>query len=266
MNNKSATDTETVTITFGDCGENGVGMEKIQITNSAGATGAAFDLEDLEKIKSKFEERECQCELVELHTESGLSSTMVEPAYLLIVRNGLASIIDNAALFSEQLGLEWDSKCYMRGRVVNKHARHNLCFADYSQEPDYESKKGRIYAFSSLPYLEQLKKTLENLTERQGLVAEGNRYFDVSKCGIGFHGDAERKLVIAVRLGCSMPLHYQWYHRFKPQGKRMDFTLNHGDIYFMSHKAVGTDWRKSSIFTLRHAAGSTKYTKITSEE
>jgi hypothetical protein len=30
----------------------------------------------------------------------------------------------------------------------------------------------------------------------------------------------------------------------------------------MSEKATGYDWRKSSIFTLRHAAGCAKYTTI----
>lgn len=31
--------------------------------------------------------------------------------------------------------------------------------------------------------------------------------------------------------------------------------LNGGDIYIMSSKAVGCDWKSSSTVTLRHAAG-----------
>ena len=38
-------------------------------------------------------------------------------------------------------------------------------------------------------------------------------------------------------------------------GTRLEVTLHHGDMYFMSHKAVGNHWLKKSIFTLRHAAG-----------
>lgn len=30
----------------------------------------------------------------------------------------------------------------------------------------------------------------------------------------------------------------------------------------MSEKCIGNDWRKSSIWTLRHSAGSNKYTKV----
>ena len=38
--------------------------------------------------------------------------------------------------------------------------------------------------------------------------------------------------------------------------------LNTGDIYIMSEKAVGSDWRKSSMYTLRHAAGCNKYLSL----
>jgi hypothetical protein len=40
----------------------------------------------------------------------------------------------------------------------------------------------------------------------------------------------------------------------------VDITLNAGDVYLMSEKAVGTDWRhtKDGILTLRHAAGCAK--------
>jgi hypothetical protein len=44
----------------------------------------------------------------------------------------------------------------------------------------------------------------------QDLACEGNYYYDISTCGIGFHGDAERRRVVAVRLGATIPLHYQW--------------------------------------------------------
>ena len=90
--------------------------------------------------------------------------------------------------------------------------------------------------------------------------AEGNRY--TFGQGIGFHGDTERKIVIAVRLGDTIPLHYQWYFKSNPIGERCELILNHGDIYFMSEKAVGCDWRRRVIPTLRHAAGSSKYTTI----
>jgi len=149
----------------------------------------------------------------------------------------------------------------MRGRVVSKHARYNLCFGDYAQNPEYQLGKGRIIAFNTVSCTERVRNALHKLIPQSiTLQAEGNYYFDVSRCGIGYHGDSERKIVIAVRLGDDMPLHYFWYHNCERQGKRISMILHHGDMYFMSEKATGFDWKKRSIYTLRHAAGCSKYT------
>lgn len=82
----------------------------------------------------------------------------------------------------------------------------------------------------------------------------------VSKCGVGFHGDTHRRQVLGVRLGSSL-LEYQWYHKFKPIGQRKRFVLHDGDMFMMRKKASGTDWKRSSVPTLRHAAGSAKFLK-----
>ena len=70
--------------------------------------------------------------------------------------------------------------------------------------------------------------------------------------------------MIAFRLGHSMNLCYHWFFNHKPIGKMLKLNLNHGDMYIMSEKAVGTDWSRSSTFTLRHAAGieGSKYLKL----
>jgi len=148
--------------------------------------------------------------------------------------------------------------------VVQKHARHNLCFGEQGQAPNYEGGKGRVVAFDSVPLLKKLRAVLpEVIGEKgRGLLAEGNYYYDVSKCGIGFHGDAERRKVIAVRTGATIPLHYQWFLQTKPVGERVVLSLGHGDMYVMSEKAAGTDFKKKTVYTLRHAAGAKKFLTI----
>ena len=42
----------------------------------------------------------------------------------------------------------------------------------------------------------------------------------------------------------------------------MMWGLEDGDVYMLSEKAVGTDWRKKIVPTLRHAVGGEKFTKI----
>jgi len=94
-----------------------------------------------------------------------------------------------------------------------------------------------------------------------GVKCEGNYYYDVNKCGIGFHGDAERKIVIALRLGANMNLCYHWYQNYQRIGNMFTTILKHGDMYVMSEKATGFDWKKKKILTLRHSAGSSKFTE-----
>lgn len=260
---------ETVTITFGDQAENHVGMQKLGSLAEDG-----FTVAELREIKEELESKGCECELVNLVDYLGNEDIGdgIE-AGVLIIRRGVDFILSELSvpgfpvtsddLLKEQMELEWDSKAKMYGRVVDKHARHNLCYADYDQEPDYASGKGRIVSFSSIPYLSAIRSSLSDYfgDKAKDLMAEGNLYYDTSKCGIGAHGDSERRRVIALRLGDSMPLHYRWFIGGSPVGEVAEFTLNHGDLYVMSEKAVGTDWKRKNVYTLRHAAGCAKYLK-----
>lgn len=255
----------TITITYGDQAENHVGMQKIGEMADDG-----FTIKELKEAKKEFEKKGCKCELVDLNKYLPVKSKKkAEKAAVLIVRNGVDYVLGDIGknaddMFQEQSDLQVDKKAYMYGRVVNKRARHNLCFADHSQEPDYENGKGRIIAFDQVPLTDYIRTNLNAFLGEKAndLTAEGNYYYDVRKCGIGFHGDAERKRVIAVRLGASLPLHYQWFHNSGPIGKRAKLVIEHGDIYVMSEKATGFDWKKKSQITLRHAAGAKKYLTI----
>jgi alkylated DNA repair dioxygenase AlkB len=155
--------------------------------------------------------------------------------------------------YEEQARLNKDTRAKMYGRVVDKKARYNLCFGFTSQQANYGEGKGTIVSFESVPLLNEVRLQISRL------VAEGNYYYDITKCGIGYHGDTERRKVIGIRVGASLPLCYQWYHRHKPIGSRCNINLNHGDVYIMSDKAVGHDWKFSSKITLRHAAGCNKF-------
>ena len=171
-------------------------------------------------------------------------------------------------LWQEMTSFDWDRKyyCTRRNKVLNKHARANVCFGNTAQPPDYPNRKGTIIGYDSVPILNSISNKIPEIIGDKGknLVCEGNRYFDLNKCGIGWHGDKERRKVIAFRLGATMKLCYHWHYRFKPVGKILEIDLNDGDMYLMSEKAVGTDWGSSAIYTLRHAAGpeGSKYLKL----
>jgi hypothetical protein len=251
----------TLTITFGDRGENHKGN---QIIGEKAEIG--FTLEDLNRAKKWFETRGIECSIYNL-TEFA-EKTNVEPAYLLVAKNGLSAICDTDEFYKEQMSLTKDKRALMRGKVKNKLARHNLCFSDESQKPDYEAGKGTIVAWSDVPILDKVHDTLPEIIGPvgQGMIGEGNYYYDPKTTGIGYHGDSERCKVIAFRAGVDMKLVYQWFYQSEPIGKQFQIILGHGDCYIMSSKSVGTDWMKRNIPTLRHAAGCDKYTTYKSKK
>jgi hypothetical protein len=64
-------------------------------------------------------------------------------------------------------------------------------------------------------------------------------------------------------LGEPIPLNFHWYHKSNPIGEKFVINLDHGDMYIMSQKAIGQDWKKSSMLTLRHSAGNVKQAEFT---
>lgn len=240
------TRTGTITITFGDVAENHVGMQKIGIKSSEG-----FSYKDLCRYKKLF--KKCTTELICLNDYLPTEED-IETAYLLIIRNGVDRIlqkisIEKEALFDELVSLPWDKKAKMKGRIVNKKARYNLCFSTEDQEPEYENGKGRIVSWKNTPLLNLVKAEVD---PEDTLTAEGNYYYDTKTCYIGAHGDTERKKVLALRLGEPLDITFQWYYQREPIGKKFTTILNNGDIYIMSSKTVGTDWRTME-YTLRHS-------------
>lgn len=248
-------DKQTITITFGNRAESYVGMEMVGHDISVGYTP-----EELEQIKMNFDYYGAECELFNLNTLLD-NNIIAEPASVLVLRNSVSLMLNNKNynadddIMLELLELDWDKKMWNKGKVCNKKARYNIVFDEINQEPDYENKKGRHVAFDKVPHINKLRQIFPKLfgMKSNNLMAEGNWYYDENSY-IGYHGDSERKIVIGIRLGATMNLYYQWYHESNPIGKKLTLKLNHGDIYIMSEKAIGTDWKCRSKITLRHAA------------
>jgi len=260
-------DNTIITLTFGEQSENHVGMT----TQGKGLSEKGYTYEQLKKIKETFEDLEYKCVLKCLNDAI---EEKTKKAYILIIRNGIKALLNETKyhtktikdIFNEHINLDWDKKYYdtRRKKVLNKNARYNLCYGKESKDPDYKNKQGRIVSYDTIPITKALTKQFEKFfgDPAEKLECEGNYYHDLKTCGIGYHGDSERKIVIAFRLGTSNKLHYQWYHNSKPIGDNMSFTINSGDIYIMSEKATEFDWKKRSIYTLRHATGADKYTTV----
>jgi alkylated DNA repair dioxygenase AlkB len=245
-----------ICLTFGEQSENHAGME----INGDGLAETGFTVDELRDIKLTLEEKGISSELHILNRALANPEDATE-AGVLFIRNAVEKLIgvDAKKMYKEQLQFDWDRKYWdnRRQKVLNKRARFNVCYGEESVEPDYENKRGTIIGFEKVPILKKLKDNLSVFfgEKASNLEVEGNLYYDVSKCGIGFHGDAERKRVIACSLGVKRPIHWQWYQNSKPIGDRIKYEIEGGDMYIMSEKATGFDWKKRSQKTLRHAAG-----------
>lgn len=250
---------KTYTITFGDVAENHARMQKIGELAKHG-----YSCQQLEFLAESISSIGLDCEIVRLD-RFWEGEGEVEEASVLVIRRGVQYILceeNTESLMAEHDGLTMDKHALMRGKVVNKHARWNLCFAEEDQEPLYEDGKGRIVAYKHIPLTQTIRERVAMWMDDGLLNGEANYYYDISKCGIGFHGDAERRKVVAMRMGASMPLYFQWFQRSQPVGERVKIELHDGDMYVMSEVAVGFDWMKKVKPTLRHATGCDKFTVL----
>jgi hypothetical protein len=273
----------TMTLTFGDVAESHVGMQKLGKMADNG-----FTLEDLQRASTYFTARGCEAIIIRLNDylpdkaknkeeQQFLDQANAEEdfqAYVLIVRGGLKNITNPVELATEMLIYDWDTKLYndRKKQVQQKNARHNLNFDENNQDPDFTKGKGTTVSWADVPILKQVKDRLVDIFGKnaEDLKCEGNKYYEPKGTGIGYHGDTERRKVIGLRLGRAMNLHFMWYYNDRPRGYNVSFTLQPGDLYCMSEKTVGTDWRPNAKrgwtkkrYTLRHAAGAAKYTTDT---
>ena len=243
------------TITFGDVAENHAKMQKIGTLHDAG-----YSIQMLEDLQDKLRALGLTTLMVDLN--AGFHSSF-QDAKVLVIRRGAQFILgddDTSLLIAENDRLTMDKHALMRGKVVNKHARWNLCFADDDQEPNYHDGKGRVVAWRHIPRMDSIRHAISQWTQDVLLNGEANYYYDISKCGIGYHGDAERRKVFAVRMGATMPLYFKWFQFSEPVGDPIEVVLHDGDMYIMSEKAVGFDWLKKKTATLRHSTGCAKFT------
>ena len=244
---------EAYTVTFGDRAENEVCMQIIGMAAPTGLSVAALGAIAHQLPGST---------LIDLTTLiDGCGFTNIPEAAVLVVRGGVSTLLGpnaDAAILAELRTMPKDTTSLYDGVVKNKRARHNNCIADFEQAPDIAGGRGTVVRFSDYPHTDALRTALTQLMRSPPLVGELNHYFNANTCGIGWHGDAERKLAAGARFGPGvkcMPFKMQWFHKGVPVGKEARIELDAGDIYILSDKAVGYDWKSWSALTLRHSAG-----------
>ena len=254
----------TFTLTVGEQSEPHVGMKM----HGEGLAASGFTIEDLLGAQRKWELAGCATEFTRLDEllDDG-DAKGASPAAILVVKSGVNHILKAVArtatdLFLEQTSFVWDTTFWdtRRKKVLNKRARYNVCYGKQHVDADIPNRQGTVMSYEELPNTAAYRSGLEQYfgAKAAELEMEGNNYFDAT-CGIGAHGDSERRKVIGCRLGTQIPLQFKWFVNSKSFGPIIEIRLAHGDIYIMSEKATGTDWKTRTRKTLRHCAGAKRY-------
>ena len=259
----------TWSLTIGNGGENHTGMEFL---GNLRKKGQGWDLDRLLYAKDVLENIfDKQVDLYNLNEEclEGVTipkASKPKDAYLMVVRGFLTDRV-HKNMIKELGSYKWDRKYWdtRRQKVLNKLARANVCYGKEGRAANYAEGKGTIIGFDLSPLVGNLLQVIEILMKDEGLIVEGNQYDDVSKNGIGPHGDTERVCVACLRVGASMPMKFGMFWNCKVRGKPFETIINGGDLYFMSEEAVGAEWKSRSKWIWRHCAGAPKYLKMKGE-
>jgi hypothetical protein len=238
-----------------------------------------FSTEDFDRIEQNAKKLQLPCyreklnDLLpeELAATSEHAEVLILPGALKFLLGEKDSSDMEACLFATDFN-EKAISLYNKKKKVKRHAQQSVVFAtdedrqELKDPEDSQEYQAVVHSMTDLTHGQRLCQIISKLAERPDLaecVAECNCYKNTRKkpgqCGVGFHGDQESDVVWALRKGNAMYLSYQWFLRNLPVGARFCRELESDTIYFMSKKAVGNDYKKSSILTLRHAAGGEKY-------
>lgn len=250
-------------ITFGDVAVAHVGGVAVGATIRA----QGFTVDELRAVAAAHADDVGACELLMLSDVLPEALRVGNEAAVLVLRGAAARLlhVDADALLREQRErVAYDDKYWdARRRVtLNKRARYNAVFADEACAHSADYAQPTVHAFSDVPMLARVRARLFALlgAKAANLNAEGNYYYRAAS-GIGYHGDTDRRMVVCLCLGGEATVRFHWRlpgssdHTLRATNVR----VQHGDVYVMSDKATGYDWRLRSRARVVHAAGASKY-------
>jgi len=228
-----------------------------------------FSADQLRKLCASLNAQGIRATIVDLRADAvskGAPASALErmdEAVVLVIHDGANALTNDPQMANKMLaehqGLEYDTKTLMYKRVCEARSRRNLYFADEARPGDMANGQNTVVAWSSVPANAECLRTLTELLGTADVgTAVANYYPDPRKCGIGWHGDAERRQTIMVRLGTgsnTRPIHFMWCEDANKIVPPVTIHLKHGDVMVPCAKAVGTDYKRTSVPTVRHATG-----------
>lgn len=256
--------TNRYALTLGEQSEIHVGCE----IHGEGLADEGFSVEELMEMKEHFQD---QAELVILSDALPEDVRGQNKAAVLHIKDGVNLLMGSASyadeMLEEQMSVKYDEFYWdrRRQRMLNKIARHNAVFGERHIEASEDYRQSTVIGYDEVPKFQRVRDMLPEVfgEKARNLNSEGNHYYD-PKSGIGYHGDCERKRVICCSLGTPTSLYFYWRGPGSSEAcsQKFEFKLAHGDMYVMSEKATGFDWRMRSRYRLVHGAGARGYVEV----
>lgn len=160
-------------------------------------------------------------------------------------------------------GISWDTFRVRKNKngdktVIQAKDKHRILFNDLSNQykrsciPNYDLCS--IYNSNKIPSLMRIKNYLDSFL-RFSSVVEAYSYFNVSETYTSFHRDRDRRKLILMRLGVSLPVNFRWYHGTIKCSSTFSINLNHGDLLFMSDSVNGYGKEGLTKLYLKYSEG-----------
>jgi hypothetical protein len=242
-----------------------------------------YDKVDIDRAVAWAEENGVKYESYALHDLTGST----RKAHFLVLRDALGTLMGDpvngltsvTTEFLQEVVPRLDDRFVNFQRVTQKKARQNaeigpVGYASELASCPLGSRPGKVLSgvvisYDILPNIKRIQQGLHRVlgAKAKDLLAEVNFYGQIrggtqkplKECGIGFHGDGERKDVVCVILGASKEIHFNAFSGTRPIGERLIVEVGSADIYIMDEAATGNSWVKDRRVPdpqhYRHAAG-----------
>ena len=179
-------------------------------------------------------------------------------ACILVIRGWRPDIAD--AAFQQVRGIKYDTFTHQYGHVVQAHSRHVVFVGEKPRKADESIGMRTVLGWQDVDVIDKARAWIAKVLDSEEYIKSACilKYPDIRKCGISAHGDGERRRTIVYRVGkvsSKRSLDFQWYRDGAEVSDKVKIDLHHGDFAVSSEVAVGTNWKKRKIPTLRHSTG-----------
>lgn len=156
-------------------------------------------------------------------------------------------------------GVNWDNERIHNGKLVSNRLGNKLLFYDLNSAWKYplsiNDKCGTIYNSKLIPTLDLFQKMLQ---QQVGFlpVVDATYYYNTKECFTPLHQVKDRKKIVGLGIGATMPLQFRWFHGSISCSDTMTIPIEHGDLYILSQGAAGMHKEKQTKLYLKYGIGS----------